>query len=191
MSRPDRASLANDLEPAARAASTGQRWPSRAPEQPADDAPRSGAIATPPAGSEASPTGLMALEVTGFDPATGRAALRLGAAVIEARLDAPLDPVVVEGALARRERLIVQREEGEHVVLGALRTAPTPGIDPGDSYVIEARRVTLRGEHEVALLTGASSVVLRALGHIELLSRNITSRASGVQKLIARMIHLN
>lgn len=136
-------------------------------------------------------SGLLALQIVSVDVEARRAELRLGSAVVGARLDDALHPGVVETAIARGERLIAQREGDEWVVLGALRTAPTPGVDKGDDYVIEARRISLRGDHEVAVVAGASSVVLRALGHLELLSRNITARAEGVQKLFAKIIQLN
>jgi hypothetical protein len=136
------------------------------------------------------PAGLLALTALAFDEETGQVTLQ-STTVLTASLDPHVDPIVVRGAVARGERLIVQREGDGHVVLGALRTAPTPGVDAGDEYVIEARRVTLRGDHEIAVVSGASALVLRALGHIELLSRNITSRAQGVQKILARMIQLN
>src|SRR5688572_24408003 len=95
---------------------------------------------------------LVALHVTGFDEETGRATLRLGSGTVEARLDPAVDPIVVRTAVDRGERLIAQAEADGHVVLGALRTAPTPGIDAGDEYVIEARRIAVRGTHEVSLI---------------------------------------
>lgn len=135
--------------------------------------------------------GLLALVVVSYDEDTGRVELRQGSQSVGARVDATVDPIVVRGALARSERVIAQREEDELVVVGALRTAATPGQDVGDDYVIEARRVILRGQHEVAMSSGESSFVLRAIGRIEVLSRNISSRARGIQKLIARVIELN
>lgn len=136
-------------------------------------------------------SGLVALPVASVDAESRRVKLKLGKALVEARLDDTVHPIVATTALARGERLVAQQEDGAFVVLGALRTAPTPGIERGDDFVIEARRVSLRGDHEVSVVAGASSVVLRALGHLELLSKNITARAEGVQKLVARMIQLN
>jgi len=148
-------------------------------------------LAPPSAVAPSAAPGLLALHVASVDVEARRAVLRLGGTVVDARLDDALHVSVARTALERGERLIAQREGDEYVVLGALRTAPTPGVERGDDYVIEARRISLRGEHEVTVVAGASSIVLRALGHLELLSRNITARAEGAQKLFARIIQLN
>ncbi len=135
--------------------------------------------------------GMSALAVVGLDEDGRTATLAVGARTVTARLDDALHAIVVRGAIARGERLVVQREAGELVAIGALRTAPTPGIEPGDDFVIEARRVVVRADHEVSLAAGTSAIALRAVGHLELLARNITARAEGVQKLFARLIELN
>jgi hypothetical protein len=109
----------------------------------------------------------------------------------EAALDEALSPAVLKTALARGERVIAQREQGGWVVLGALRTAPTPGIDEGDEYRIKARRIEIEGAHELHLVSGSASLVLRAYGHVETLAHDITARAAGVHKLIGRLLRLN
>ncbi len=110
---------------------------------------------------------------------------------VHASLAPHLDPVVVRTAIARNEPLVVASQGKSFVAMGALRTAATPGIDPGDDYVIAAKRLRLQGEHELSLVSGATQVVLRALGAVETLAENITTRAAGVHKLIGRVLHLN
>src|SRR5690349_21676055 len=68
------------------------------------------------------PAGLLALPALAFDEESGQVTLR-GTTTITATLDQTLDRIVVKGAVARGERLIVQHEGGGYVVLGALRTA--------------------------------------------------------------------
>jgi hypothetical protein len=109
----------------------------------------------------------------------------------DARLAPSLDPIVVRTAIERRETVIVQEGEEGYVVLGVLRTAPTPGVDKGDEYVIEARRLHLNADHELSLVSGASQIALRAIGMVETIATSITSRASSVHKIIGRMLHLN
>jgi len=137
------------------------------------------------------PAGLAALEIEAFDEDQRVVVLRLGSDRVEAALDAALDPVVVKTALARGERLIAQPEGAGWVALGALRTAPTPGVDEGDEYVIKARRVALAGAHEISLVSGAAALVLRAHGVAEMVARDITSRAAGLHKIVGRMLRLN
>jgi hypothetical protein len=108
-----------------------------------------------------------------------------------AALDPAVDLVVVLTADARGERLMAERGEDGWVVLGSLRTTATPGVDKGDEYLIAARRIRLEGDHDVRMVSGATSLVLRAVGQLELLAQNITSRASSVHKIVGRMLHLN
>src|SRR4051794_15138135 len=68
----------------------------------------------------------------------------LGGVRMPATLDPSVSPVVIEGACARRERVLVEEgADGVLVVLGALRAQPTPGIDVGDDYAIRAKRISL------------------------------------------------
>jgi hypothetical protein len=150
----------------------------------------------PPASTEVAtlaPTegAMLALRVVGLDEEARTATLAAGARTVDAALDDALDVAVVRGAIARGERLVVQREGGGLVVLGALRTAATPGLEPCDDVVIEANRLRVRAAHEVSIAAGTSAIALRAIGNLELLARNITARAEGVQRLFARLIELN
>lgn len=135
--------------------------------------------------------GLVAVRVEALDEAQRRASLRVGRELVEARLDPSVDLAVARTALARGERLIAQREIEGWVVLGALRTAATPGVDEGEEFVIKARRVAVEADHELSLVSGAASLVLRAFGQVETLAESITARASSVHKIIGRVIRLN
>jgi hypothetical protein len=87
--------------------------------------------------------------------------------------------------------MVIVVDDGGLAIAGALRTAPTPGIDKGEDYVIQAKRVDIRADHEVAIVAGAAQIVLRGLDRIEMLATDITSRARSVHRLIGRMLHLN
>ncbi len=80
---------------------------------------------------------------------------------------------------------------GGLVVLGALRTAPTPGVDKADEYLIEAKRVELRGDDRVAIVSGAAQILVNAIDRVEIAAKDITSRARRVHKLVGRILHLN
>jgi hypothetical protein len=135
--------------------------------------------------------GLGALVAIGLDEQARTATLAAGARTVTARLDSSLHASVVRAAIERGERLVVAREAGELVALGALRTAPTPGLEPGEDFLIEAKRLRVRADHEVTLAAGTSAIALRAVGQLELLAQNITARAEGVQRLFARLLELN
>lgn len=117
--------------------------------------------------------------------------IRVGAAEVSAELDASVHPSVVATAIARGERVVVQREGGAWVVLGVLRTSPTPGLEEADEYVIRAGRIRVRAKDEFSVASGAASFAIRAYGTIETLAEQITSRASAVHKIVGRMLHLN
>lgn len=135
--------------------------------------------------------GLVAAEPVEQDGRSGAVTLRVGSTEVTARLLPAVEPVVVRRAIERGEVVIAQQNPDGWVVVGVLRTCATPGIDVGDDYVIEARRVSVRAEHELSLVSGAARIAVAAIGRIETVAKNITSRASAVQKIIGRAIQLN
>lgn len=132
-----------------------------------------------------------AARVVAVDEEARRAVVQLGDERVEASFDEPLELAVVLTAVTRGERLMVERTADGWLVLGSLRTTATPGVDRGEEFVIAAKRVRVEADHDLRLVSGASSFVLRAVGRIELLAQNITSRASSVHKIVGRMLHLN
>lgn len=118
--------------------------------------------------------------------------LGIGSTVAPAKLDPSVHPTVVEGARARRERVLVEEGEGGAlVVIGALRTQPTPGVDVAESYSIKAKRISLEASEELTLTAQTAAVVLRAIGEVETYAERIVSRAEGVHKIVGRMLRLN
>ena len=118
--------------------------------------------------------------------------LAIGGQIVAATVDSSVHPAVFRGAAERGERVLAERDErGAWIVLGALRTQPTPGIDAADAYTIEADKVTIRGRSEVSIVTEAAGLVVRALGEVETYADKIISRAEGVHKIVGRILRLN
>ena len=118
--------------------------------------------------------------------------LAIGSQIVAATVDPSVHPLVLRGAAERKERVLAERDEsGAWVILGALRTQPTPGIDNADAYTIEADKVTIRGRSEVSIATEAAGLVVRALGEVETYADKIISRAEGVHKIVGRILRLN
>ena len=118
--------------------------------------------------------------------------LAVGGQIVVATVDASVHPAVLRGAAERGERVLAERDErGAWIVLGALRTQPTPGIDAVDAYTIEADKVTIRGRSEVSIVTEAAGLVVRAIGEVETYADKIISRAEGVHKIVGRILRLN
>ncbi len=137
------------------------------------------------------PSTLTMAKVVAFDGQSGVATVRVGNRETSARLLPAVDPVVVRRAQQCEEYVVVQDEGQGWIILGVLRTSATPGVDVGDDYVIEARRVKIRAEHELVLSAGMARLVVAALGRIESVAEFITSRAARVHKIIGRAIELN
>ncbi|WP_148313700.1 hypothetical protein [Sorangium cellulosum] len=133
----------------------------------------------------------MAAALAGFDEESRTVSVQVGGEVVSAALDPAVEPAVVRTALRRHERVIAQREAAGWVVVGALRTTATPGVDEGDEFAIKARRIAMEAAHEISMVTGAASIVLRAYGQIETFAQDITTRASSLHKIIGRMLRLN
>jgi hypothetical protein len=122
----------------------------------------------------------------------GRVRVEAFGQTLEVERDLAVHAAVLDGALARGERVLVERiEEGRWLVVGALRTSPLPGLDGADEYVIEARRVIVQASEELSLSVKTASLVLRALGEVETYAERIISRAEGVHKIVGRMLRLN
>jgi hypothetical protein len=121
------------------------------------------------------------------------ATIAIGGGTRKALLSPALSPDVVRTALARGEPVLVERDtDGSIVVMGALRTQATPGVDRMKEVEIEADRIHLKGREEVSLSTsGATQLALRAIGEIETYADRIVSRAEKVHKIIGRMLRLN
>jgi hypothetical protein len=121
-----------------------------------------------------------------------RVRLAFGAQVVEAGRDPSVHPTVLAGALKRKERVLAEHRPAEGwVVVGALHTQPVPGIETADEYIIEAGRVHIKGESEVALSARTASLVVRAIGEVETYAERILSRAEGIHRIVGRLLHLN
>jgi hypothetical protein len=133
---------------------------------------------------------LLAAIPTAMDESGEQLTVRVGSAELTARLGPGVSPTVVRTSIERGETVVVV-EDGGLVVIGALRTSPTPGIEKGEDYVIEAKRLELRGDDRIAIVAGGAQILLSAIDRIEVVARDITSRARRVHKLVGRMLHLN
>lgn len=107
--------------------------------------------------------------------------LRIGTRDVVATLDPSVHPTVIERAAERGERVLVEVDGDRAVVVGALSTQPIPGIDRAERFDIEADVIQLRG----------NSIVMRAAGELESFAERIVTRATGVHKLVGRMLRLN
>jgi hypothetical protein len=150
-----------------------------------DEAPESAPRPVPPLAPALALVALSRVE-------EGRVIVEIGGAEVVAKLDASVHPAVIEGAARRKERVLAEiGPEGVPVVVGALRTRPTPGIDAAEEYRIEAGRVAIEAAEEVSLSARTASVVVKAIGEVETYAERILSRAEGVHKIIGRMLRLN
>ncbi|MEZ4447382.1 MAG: hypothetical protein R3B72_50365 [Polyangiaceae bacterium] len=129
--------------------------------------------------------------VVAFDSETGEIQLRVGRREVVASLDESVSPRVIATAQQRGERVVVERDADGWLVLGALRTSATPGVDAGEEFVIQAERVRIEAAHEFTVVSGMASLALRARGHVETLARDITTRAASVHKIVGRIVRLN
>lgn len=135
--------------------------------------------------------GLAAAQAVSCDDERRLVTLQFAETRATALLHSSVESVVIRRAIQRNELVIVQQQSEGLLVIGVLRTSATPGLDVGDEYEIEARRIKVTAAHELLLTSGPARLVLSALGHIESVAKRITSRASAVHKIIGRAIQLN
>lgn len=146
--------------------------------------------ARPAPSQQPAPSGLIAAELVALQ-GPDAVVLRVCGEAVRARVDAAVHRAVIEGAFARRERIVAQREDDGWVVLGALRVAPTPGVDVADEYLIRARRVLIEADDDFRVVSGLATFAVRAYGYVETIAEQITSRATSIHKIVGRVLHLN
>jgi hypothetical protein len=117
----------------------------------------------------------------------------IGGKIVEAKASPTLHAAVLKTAQRTGEPVLVERNtDGSIVVVGGLRTRPTPGVDETKEITLEADRIHLKGRKEILLSTeGAASIALRAVGEIETYANRIVSRAEELHKIVGRMLRLN
>jgi hypothetical protein len=141
------------------------------------------------------PTSMSLARIVSLDGAV--ATVDVSGRSLKATVDAAVDDAVLETALRRGERVLVEVTADRAVIVGALRTQATPGIERAERFDIQAGEVTIAATRvsvdgdEVALNSKTARLVLRAAGEIESFAERIVSRASGVHKIVGRMLRLN
>lgn len=123
--------------------------------------------------------------------ADGFVELQIGGQLQHASVDATVHPAVLRTAFDRGEPVLVEQRATSLVVVGALRTQPTPGVDAMSVVTIEADRIELKAREDITLASGAAAIALRAIGEVETFADRIVSRAESVHKIIGRMLRLN
>jgi hypothetical protein len=144
----------------------------------------------PPLAASPPPVAVPALATARIDGE--RIRLAIGSQVVLATRDPGLHPAVLAGAAARGERVLAERDDaGKWTVVGALRTQPTPGLEPAAEYTIEADRVTIKAKQEISLVAEVAGIAVRAAGEVESYAERIVSRAEGLHKIVGRILRLN
>lgn len=119
--------------------------------------------------------------------------IRVGGRSLMAKPSPTLHRSILETAMRTGEPVLVERnEDGSLVIVGGLRTQPTPGVDQTREIHLEADHVHIKGRKEIVLSTeGVASLALRAAGEIETYADRIVSRAEELHKIVGRMLRLN
>lgn len=120
---------------------------------------------------------------------TGRRALvrvRGLADPVAAPLDAGVSPEIVEQAVARGDRVLLEQVQGaDPVVVGVIQT----GIP--EELTLKAKRILIEGEQEVMLRSGRGAMRVRQDGDVELVGSRISAMSRGLFRLVGRVLRLN
>lgn len=135
--------------------------------------------------------GLVAGQAVALDGQSSVVTLRFADVEATATLHPSVEPVVIRRAIERGELVIAQQASTGWLVIGVLRTSATPGLDVGDDYVIEARRLRVDVHDELWLIAGATEFVMHAFGTASLVAKEISARAKGVMRLVGIPLKLN
>jgi hypothetical protein len=123
---------------------------------------------------------------------------------VTARVSAGLDADTLARAAEQRQQALLMFENGDPglpIVVTLLATASaTPMLDaileeslpePPEEAVVDGERVVLRGDQEIVLQCGRSSITLRRDGKIVLRGSDILTVASGVQRIKGGKVQIN
>jgi hypothetical protein len=148
--------------------------------------------ALPPERAPAEAFGQLALARV-LEVREGDLEINVGGQMMTARSAPHVAVEVLRTACERGEPVLVERApSGDVLVVGALRTQATPGVDKMEHVAIEADRIELKGRKEISLATsGVAQIALRAAGEIETYADRIVSRAEELHKIVGRMLRLN
>ncbi|MEQ1850444.1 MAG: DUF6484 domain-containing protein [Chthoniobacteraceae bacterium] len=114
-----------------------------------------------------------------------------------------LDSVCLdERHLSENATLLLAFEHGDParpIVVGLVESAFSPASEKDESVqknssrhaLVDGRRVTIRGNDEVTLVCGKASITLTKDGRINLRGVEITSRASGANKIRGASVNIN
>lgn len=85
-----------------------------------------------------------------------------------------------------------QGDPARPIIVGIVQTAlPTAKADRSQHAIIDGRKVILKGDEEVTLVCGKSSITLSKDGRIHLRGAEIVSRASGANKIRGASVNIN
>ncbi|MBZ0117880.1 MAG: hypothetical protein K8H88_12835 [Sandaracinaceae bacterium] len=113
----------------------------------------------------------------------------LGAVRREVGADASVDPVLLDEALARGSRVLIDAS-GEPCIVGVVMTARAITIDPQGDVRASVRSFAVEAQDEVVLKVPGAFV--RAMGReVEVYGERVVTRARHLAKILAAMIKLN
>ena len=79
------------------------------------------------------------------------------------------------------------------IIVGVVdsEVSPPKMKQSGGHAIVDGRRIVLKGDEEVTLVCGKSSITLAKNGHIHLRGVEIVSRASGANKIRGASVNIN
>lgn len=158
------------------------------------DAPRSEAVRQPVAREvEAAADGIALPDAVlrtgaavGIAGRRARVRVRGLAEPVEAELDAAVSPEIVERAMARGDRVLLEQVSGAApVVVGVVQTAVP------EELTLKAKRIHIEGEQEVLIRSGRGAMRVRQDGDVELVGSRISAMSRGLFRLVGRVLRLN
>jgi len=123
---------------------------------------------------------------------------------IAARVSAMIDAPMLAHAAEQRQQALLMFEDGNPALPILLTLLATPSatplidavleqsaIEPPREAVVDGERVVIRGQEEIVLECGRSSITLRRDGKIVLRGTDILTVASGVQRIKGGKVQIN
>ncbi|MEZ4373766.1 MAG: hypothetical protein R3B07_23295 [Polyangiaceae bacterium] len=110
--------------------------------------------------------------------------------LVQAELAPGVEPSLISDVLQRRAMVLVSPTQDALLILGALQTRMTPGVNADGDLDVRARRVNLQADEEVKLRSGQSEIQLQSQGRMRINGERLYMRVHANVRVYSAKVEL-
>ncbi|MCA9642663.1 MAG: hypothetical protein KC492_18330, partial [Myxococcales bacterium] len=110
--------------------------------------------------------------------------------LVQAELAPGVEASLIQDVLQRRAMVLVSPTQDSLLILGALQTRMTPGVNAEGDLEVRARRVNVQADEEVRLRSGQSELQLEQRGRMRLNGERLYMRVHANVRVYSAKVEL-